>query len=191
MIQHIYILTVFCSKAVIFLWIIFVIYILYWSLSCYLVCSLQPCEHLRERAGQSWLSCVWCFLVFLSISCVVSQVRCGTSVNQFLIFTFLLTLNINKYWKPNFLPKRAQIEFSSTFSYAVKTMFFANLSHFIQRMPDFKWLVLVSLYYFFIKCINFMYSSISSSVQSLLPKDTLLRTYLTSLQLMTGTVWRR
>ena len=28
-------------------------------------------------------------------------------------------------------------------------------------------------------------------VQSLLPKDTLLRTYLTSLQLVTGTVWRR
>ena len=34
-------------------------------------------------------------------------------------------------------------------------------------------------------------SSFSSSVQSLLPKDTLLRTYLTSLQLVTGTVWQR
>ena len=31
----------------------------------------------------------------------------------------------------------------------------------------------------------------SSLVQSLLLKDTLLRTYLTSLQLVTGTVWRR
>ena len=34
-------------------------------------------------------------------------------------------------------------------------------------------------------------SSFSSLVQSLLPKDTLLRTYLTSLQLVTGPVWRR
>ena len=31
----------------------------------------------------------------------------------------------------------------------------------------------------------------SSLVHSLLPKDTLLRTYLTSLQLVTWTVWRR
>ena len=30
-----------------------------------------------------------------------------------------------------------------------------------------------------------------SLVQSLLPKDTLLRTHLTSLQLVTGTLWRR
>ena len=37
----------------------------------------------------------------------------------------------------------------------------------------------------------YAHSSISSLVQSLLPKDTLLRTYLTSLQLVTGTVWRR
>ena len=31
----------------------------------------------------------------------------------------------------------------------------------------------------------------SSLVRSLFPKETLLRTYLTSLQLVTGTVWRR
>ena len=35
------------------------------------------------------------------------------------------------------------------------------------------------------------HSSFSSLVQSLLPRDTLLRTYFTSLQLETGTVWRR
>ena len=39
-------------------------------------------------------------------------------------------------------------------------------------------------------CAKFAHSSFSSLVQSLLPKDTLLRTYLTSLQLVTGTVWR-
>ena len=38
---------------------------------------------------------------------------------------------------------------------------------------------------------KYAHSSFSSLVQSLLPKDTLLRTYLTSLQLVTGTVWRR
>ena len=35
------------------------------------------------------------------------------------------------------------------------------------------------------------HSSFSSLVQSLLPRDTHLRTYFTSLQLETGTVWRR
>ena len=38
---------------------------------------------------------------------------------------------------------------------------------------------------------KYAHSSFSSLVQSLLPKDTLLRTYLTSQQLVTGTVWRR
>ena len=35
------------------------------------------------------------------------------------------------------------------------------------------------------------HSSFSSPVHSLLSKDNFLRTYLTSLQLVTGTVWRR
>ena len=38
---------------------------------------------------------------------------------------------------------------------------------------------------------KYVHSSFSSLVQSLLPKDTLLRTYLTSLQVVTGTVWPR
>ena len=38
---------------------------------------------------------------------------------------------------------------------------------------------------------KYAHSSVSSLVWSLLPKDTLLRTYLTSLQLVTGNVWRR
>ena len=37
----------------------------------------------------------------------------------------------------------------------------------------------------------YAHSGFSSLVQSLLPRDTLLRTYFTSLQLETGTVWRR
>ena len=38
-----------------------------------------------------WLFCVWCFLVFLSLSHVVSWVRYGTWLYQFLIFAFFLT----------------------------------------------------------------------------------------------------
>ena len=39
---------------------------------------------------------------------------------------------------------------------------------------------------------DFVLASLAQkNMQSLLPKDTLLRTYLNSLQLVTGTVWRR
>ena len=45
-----------------------------------------------------------------------------------------------------------------------------------------KWQKLASL------AQEYAHSSFNSLVQSLLPKDSLLRTYLTSLQLVTGTV---
>ena len=38
---------------------------------------------------------------------------------------------------------------------------------------------------------KYVHPSFRSLVHSLLPKNTLLRTYFTSLQLVTGTVWRR
>ena len=38
------------------------------------------------------LSCMWWFLVFLSLSHSVSWVRCGTGLYRFLIFAFFLTL---------------------------------------------------------------------------------------------------
>ena len=44
----------------------------------------------------SWLSCVWCFPVFLSHSHMVSWVRCDTWLYWFLIFAFFLTLS--KLW---------------------------------------------------------------------------------------------
>ena len=75
------------------LWILFVIYVS--CLSCFLVCSLQPCGHLL---GKGWplgsLVCDVVFLcVFLSLSHVVSWVRCGTWLYRFLIFASLLTLH--------------------------------------------------------------------------------------------------
>ena len=56
------------------------------------VCSLLPCGHLL---GKGWPrgSCLWCFIVFLSLSHVVSWVRCGTWLYRFLIFApFFLRL---------------------------------------------------------------------------------------------------
>ena len=63
------------SKAVLLLWILFVIYIL--CLSCYLVCSLQPCGQLL---GKGWsLGSLMCYVFFCILSLShVACVRCGT-----------------------------------------------------------------------------------------------------------------
>ena len=62
-----------CSKAVLLLWIIFVIYVSY--LSCVLACSLQPCGHLLGK-GLPFGSLVCdIFLCFVTIPCgVLGQV---------------------------------------------------------------------------------------------------------------------
>ena len=60
--------------------------------SCFLVCSLQPCGHLKGLAF--WLSCVWCFIVFWSLLHVGSWVWCGTWLHRFLIFAFFLTFTM-------------------------------------------------------------------------------------------------
>ena len=44
----------------------------------------------------SWLPCVWCFIVYLLLSHVVSWVRCGAWVYRFLIFAFFLTLIMHR-----------------------------------------------------------------------------------------------
>ena len=50
------------------LWIFFVIYVS--CLSCSLVCSMKSC--VTHGKGLSyWHSCVWCFVVLLSLSCGV------------------------------------------------------------------------------------------------------------------------
>ena len=61
-------------------------------LSRFRVCSLLPCGHLL---GKGWplVSCLWCLIVFLSLSHVVSWVRCGTWLYRFLIFAAFLTYN--------------------------------------------------------------------------------------------------
>ena len=43
-----------------------------------------------------WLSCMWCFLFFLSLSHMVSWIRCGIWLYQFLIFPVFLTWNFNE-----------------------------------------------------------------------------------------------
>ena len=53
------------------------------------VYMLQPCGYLT-----SWLSCMWCFLVFLSLSLMVSWIRCGIWLYGFLIFAIFLTFTL-------------------------------------------------------------------------------------------------
>ena len=65
-----------------------VIYVL--SLSCFRVCSLLPCGHLL-RKGLPLGSCLWCLIVFLSLSHVVSWVGCRTWLYRFLVFSTFLT----------------------------------------------------------------------------------------------------
>ena len=65
-------------------------------LACFLVClfSCLFVVALWSPAGKgltSWISCVWCFIVILLLSHVVSWVRCGAWFYQSLIFAFFLT----------------------------------------------------------------------------------------------------
>ena len=55
--------------------------------SCFCVCSLLPCGHLLGKGWPLSLgSRLCCLIVFLSLSHVVSWVRCGTWLYWFLIF---------------------------------------------------------------------------------------------------------
>ena len=79
------------SKAVLLLWIFLWICIL-----CLSASFLQPCGHLL---GKGWpLGCLVCdvFLFFLSLSHMVSWIRCGIWLYQFLIFPVFLTWNSNE-----------------------------------------------------------------------------------------------
>ena len=63
-------------KVVILLWILFVIYVSFSSL-LYCLCLTAFWLFAGKRLT-SWHSCVRCFFVFLSLSHIVSLVRCGT-----------------------------------------------------------------------------------------------------------------
>ena len=62
---------------------------LFVMLSCLFIAAL--CSS-AGKGLTSWLFCMLCFIVFLSLSHVVSGVRCGTWLYLFLIFASLLTL---------------------------------------------------------------------------------------------------
>ena len=84
------------SKEVLLFWIICVINVL--CFSCFRVCSLLPCGHLL---GKGWPLDPWLLFVMfkcvLSLSHVVSWVRCGTCLYRFLIFAAFLTFIILFY----------------------------------------------------------------------------------------------
>ena len=59
---------------------------------CLFIAALLP----PVRKGLvSWLSCMWCLLEILSLSHMMSWVRCGTRLYRFLIFAFSLTFMIS------------------------------------------------------------------------------------------------
>ena len=101
------------SKAVLLLWTICVIYVLCLS-------ALVPCGHLL-RKGWPLGSCLWCLIVLLSLSHVVSWVRCGTWLYWFLISAVFLTLNGLRRYRQFFeeiqKPMLASWQIASSLSY--------------------------------------------------------------------------
>ena len=80
------------SKAVLLLWILFVIYILRLSILFCLACSLQPCGHLLEK-GLPLGSLVWDILVSFCHSpiwCLESGVSLDLSIPDLCLpYTFI------------------------------------------------------------------------------------------------------
>ena len=52
---------------------------------------------LAGKGLTSWLSCMWCFLVFSSLSYMVSWVRCGIWLYGFLIYVFFLSFIVTAW----------------------------------------------------------------------------------------------
>ena len=63
-------------KAVLLLWTLFIFCVSCLSFSYCLVCPMQPCGQIQEN-GWLLVSCMWCFLVALSFSHMVSLVICA------------------------------------------------------------------------------------------------------------------
>ena len=66
-------------------------FVLFMSCVCHAVCSLLPCGQVMAK-GWPLGSRLWWLIVFLSLSHVVSWVRCGTWLYRFMIFASFLTL---------------------------------------------------------------------------------------------------
>ena len=76
-------------KAVLLLWMFFLCFtFVFIMLSCLFLTAVWSTA---KKGLTSWLSCVWCLLVFLSLSQMVSQVRRGYCLYWFMIFAFLFT----------------------------------------------------------------------------------------------------
>ena len=95
------------SKAVLLLWIIYVISVLF--LLCF--CARLFIDALLSPAGKGWPlgSRLWCPIVKLSRTFpLVSGVRCGAWLYRFLIFALFLTLllfqHYNHYFSPSICP---------------------------------------------------------------------------------------
>ena len=115
------------------LWIIYAI-----SVFCYAflrVCLLIPCGHLL---GKGWPlgSRLWCLIVSLSLSQVVSWVRCGHWLYWFLIFALLLTFTRLQTWRPRFIITVLIFsKFPSTLSFDISDPNILTIES--QELPDF------------------------------------------------------
>ena len=70
----------FCGSFLLFMFVVF---------SClYIVALWSP-------AGKGQTSCVWCVILYLLLSHVVTWVMCGAWLYRFLIFAFFLTFNLH------------------------------------------------------------------------------------------------
>ena len=76
------------SKAVLLLWIIFVIYV--WCLPCFFVCSLQPCGHLLGNGSP--LGSLVC-----DVSCVFVTFPCGVLVQEWYFIVSISDLCLLTY----------------------------------------------------------------------------------------------
>ena len=74
----------FCYQCFMFVFVI---------LSCLFLAALWS---FTWKGLTSWLSCTSCLLAFLSLSYMVSWVRCGTVLYRFPIFAFFLTFCLNR-----------------------------------------------------------------------------------------------
>ena len=73
-------------------------FVLFMSCVCHAFTSVYCCLVVTWYLG----SCLWCLSVFLSLSHVVSWVRCGTWFYRFLIFATFLTLITPCYLYPRY-----------------------------------------------------------------------------------------
>ena len=76
----------------------------------------------------SWFSCIWYFLVVLSLSHTVSWVKCGTWLYRFLLFAFFLTFITTscEYYFTLFISSHGTLRCLIKSNYIIKTLYISS-----------------------------------------------------------------